>query len=295
MDREYLLKDFLSYLSLERGLSENTSRAYRVDIRKFYCFLDEKKAELENLKRDLISDYLWDQREKGKESSTVARNLVSVKMFFRFLNREGYVKEDPTEAMESPKLWQRLPEVLSVLEVGRILDIIGGEKYPLIRDKAMLEMLYASGLRISELVNLRVNDINLEIGFVKCRGKGGKERIVPTGGKAIAEVKKYLTQSRPHYLKTETDCLFLNRSGKKISRQSCWKIMKKYARLAGIKKSISPHTLRHSFATHLLERGADLRSVQEMLGHANISTTQIYTHIDREYLKQVHKKYHPRP
>ncbi|MDP8234115.1 MAG: site-specific tyrosine recombinase XerD [Candidatus Saelkia tenebricola] len=295
MNKEYLLGDFLSYLSLERGLSENTSQAYRVDINKFYQFLDKRNINLENIKRDLISDYLWEEREKGRESSTVARNLVSIKMFFRFLNREGYVKDDPTEAMESPKLWQRLPAVLLVSEVESIFNIIEGDTPPLIRDKAMLEILYASGLRISELTGLKLVDVNLEVGFVKCRGKGGKERIVPMGKKAIDGVKKYLSLSRPRYLKTATDYLFLNRSGSKISRQSCWKIIKKYARLAGIKKIISPHTLRHSFATHLLERGADLRSVQEMLGHANISTTQIYTHIDREYLKQIHKKYHPRP
>ncbi len=295
MDRELLLEDFLSYISLERGLSDNTARAYSVDIKKLYNFMDSKNVNLLSVRRDFISDYLWNEREKGRESSTAARNLASIKVFFRFLTREGHVKEDPTEAMDSPKLWKRLPEVLSAAEVERLIDAAGSNDHKSIRDKAILELLYASGLRISELSNLKILDVNLEVGFLKCKGKGGKERIVPLGGKAASAIERYLKSSRPGYLKGSNDYLFLNRSGKMISRQSCWKIIKKYASLSGIKKLISPHTLRHSFATHLLEGGADLRSVQEMLGHANISTTQIYTHVDREYLKQIHKKYHPRP
>ncbi|MDP8216792.1 MAG: site-specific tyrosine recombinase XerD [Candidatus Kaelpia imicola] len=295
MDRELLLDDFLSYVSLERGLSDNTSRAYRVDIKKFYDFMDSKGVGLSSVRRDFISDYLWSERERGKESSTAARNLVSIKVFFRFLTREGHIKEDPTEAMDSPKLWKRLPEVLNLTEVERLLEAAGSGDTQSIRDRAILELLYGSGLRISELNSLKVLDVNLGVSFLKCKGKGGKERIVPLGSKAACAIERYLKTSRPEYLKGSSDYLFLNRSGKMISRQSCWKIIKKYASLSGIKKSISPHTLRHSFATHLLEGGADLRSVQEMLGHANISTTQIYTHVDREYLKQIHKKYHPRP
>ncbi|MDP8253901.1 MAG: site-specific tyrosine recombinase XerD [Candidatus Kaelpia aquatica] len=295
MDKYLLLDDFLSYISLERGLSDNTALAYSVDIKKFYGFMDSKGVDILSVRRDFISDYLWSEREKGRESSTVARNLVSIKVFFRFLNREGNIKEDPTEAMDSPKLWQRLPEVLNSSEVERLLEAAGSDDIQAIRDRAMLELLYASGLRISELSHLKVLDVNLEVGFLKCKGKGGKERIVPLGSKAAIAIERYLKVSRPDYLKSSSDYLFLNRSGKNISRQSCWKIIKKYASLSGIKKFISPHTLRHSFATHLLEGGADLRSVQEMLGHANISTTQIYTHVDREYLKQIHKKYHPRP
>lgn len=295
MDKEIILSDFLNYLILERGLSDNTVKAYKVDMKKFFIFLDKKGLGLASLKRESISDFLWDQREYGLESSTVARNLVALKVFFRFLAREEYVSEDPTEAMESPKLWKRLPETLSVNEVERIILASRGKNAQNIRDLAILELLYASGLRISELVNLKLVDVNLEIGFVKCRGKGGKERIVPMGKKAAGAIEVYVKQARGKYLKGTSDYIFLNKSGKKISRQSCWKILKKYASLASVKKNISPHTLRHSFATHLLEHGADLRSVQEMLGHANISTTQIYTHIDREYLKQIHKKYHPRP
>jgi integrase/recombinase XerD len=295
MDKELLLDDFLSYLTLERGLSDNTSRAYSVDMKKFYAFIESKGLELSAVRRDLISDYLWSEREQGRGSSTVARNLVAIKVFFRFLTREGHIREDPTEAMDSPKLWKRLPEVLSAAEVERLLEAAGADDPQSIRDRAILELLYASGLRISELDNLKILDVNLQVGFLKCSGKGGKERIVPLGSKAAGAIERYLKSSRPKYLKGNSDYLFLNRSGNKISRQSCWKIIKKYASLSGLKKLISPHTLRHSFATHLLERGADLRSVQEMLGHANISTTQIYTHVDREYLKQIHKKYHPRP
>jgi integrase/recombinase XerD len=295
MDKELLLDDFLSYLALERGLSDNTSRAYSVDMKKFYAFIESKGLELSAVRRDLISDYLWSERERGRGSSTVARNLAVIKVFFRFLTREGHIREDPTEAMDSPKLWKRLPEVLSAAEVERLLEAAGADDPRSIRDRAILELLYASGLRISELDNLKILDVNLQVGFLKCGGKGGKERIVPLGSKAAGAIERYLKSSRPKYLKGNSDYLFLNRSGNKISRQSCWKMIKKYASLSGLKKLISPHTLRHSFATHLLERGADLRSVQEMLGHANISTTQIYTHVDREYLKQIHKKYHPRP
>ncbi len=294
MDRDFLLKDFLSYLSLERALSSNTVKAYENDINKFFNYLDARSINFDNVRRDIISDFLWEQREQGMEATTVARNLVALKMFFRFLLREGYIQDDPTLALESPRLWKRLPQTLSVDEVERILNIIPDGEPQYIRDRAIVEVLYASGLRISELVNLTLKDINLDVGFLRCRGKGGKERIVPLGKKAIQAVRKYFRHSRSYYLKKPSEYIFLNRSGNKLSRQSCWKIIKKYARLAGIKKRISPHTLRHSFATHLLERGAQLRAVQEMLGHADISTTQIYTHIDREYLKQIHKKYHPR-
>lgn len=294
MDREFLLKDFMTYLSLERALSQNTVEAYENDIRKFFSYLDRKKINFEDIRRDIISDFMWELRERGREATTVARNLVALKVFFRFLLREGYIQDDPTLALDSPKLWKKLPDTLSIDEVEKILNIIPDGEPQYIRDKAIIEVLYASGLRISELVNLTLKDVNLDVGFLRCRGKGGKERIVPLGKKAIQALKRYLNFSRPKYAKRASEYIFLNRSGNKLSRQSCWKIIKKYARLAGIRKTISPHTLRHSFATHLLERGAQLRAVQEMLGHADISTTQIYTHIDREYLKQIHKKYHPR-
>jgi len=294
MDRDFLLKDFLSYLSLERALSSNTVKAYENDINKFFNYLNERKIKFADIGRDIISDFLWELREEGMESSTVARNLVALKVFFRFLLREGYIQDDPTVALDSPRLWRKLPDTLSIDEVERILNVIPEGKPQYIRDRAIIEVLYASGLRISELVNLTLKDVNLDVGFLRCRGKGGKERIVPLGKKAIQALRRYIVSSRPQYAKKHSEYIFLNRSGDKLSRQSCWKIIKKYAQLAGIKKAISPHTLRHSFATHLLERGAQLRAVQEMLGHADISTTQIYTHIDKEYLKQIHKKYHPR-
>jgi integrase/recombinase XerD len=198
--------------------------------------------------------------------------------------------------VDSPKLWKKIPETLSLNEVDALLNQPSIRNKQGVRDKAILETLYATGMRVSEAVNLRLDNVNLDIGFLRCVGKGNKERVIPLGKKAIMSLKRYLESGRPHFLKKKnSDYLFLNRSGKKLTRQSFWKLIKKYARCARIKKPIKPHILRHSFATHLLERGADLRSVQEMLGHANISTTQLYTHINKERLKSIHKMFHPRP
>jgi integrase/recombinase XerD len=217
-------------------------------------------------------------------------------MFHRFLAREKILKNDPSDLIDSPKLWKKIPDTLSLNEVNALLAQPDIRNKQGLRDKAILETLYATGMRVSEAVNLKVDSVNLDIGFLRCIGKGNKERVIPLGTKAISSIKKYLEVSRPHLLKKkESEFLFLNRFGKKISRQSLWKIIKKYANQARIKKPISPHTLRHSFATHLLERGADLRSVQEMLGHSNISTTQIYTHINKDRLKTIHRMFHPRP
>ena len=217
-------------------------------------------------------------------------------MFHRFLARERVLKSDPSSLVDTPKLWKKIPETLSLSEVEALLASPNIRERQGIRDKAILETLYATGMRVSEVVHLQKANVNLDIGFLRCVGKGNKERVIPLGKKAAASISRYLQVSRPHFLKTKaSEFLFVSRLGKKLSRQSMWKMIKRYARAARIKKPIKPHILRHSFATHLLERGADLRSVQEMLGHSNISTTQIYTHINKERLKAIHKMYHPRP
>jgi integrase/recombinase XerD len=216
-------------------------------------------------------------------------------MFHRFLVRENLAKEDPTTLVDTPKLWKRIPAVLTLAEIELMITAASGKKVQQVRDQAILEIFYASGLRVSELSDLKTTSINDDVGFVRAVGKGSKERIIPLGMKAREAVQRYLLRARPQLLKNQAnDVLFLSRSGKKISRQSLWAVIKFYARKANIKKTIKPHTLRHTFATHLLEHGADLRSVQEMLGHADISTTQIYTHVDKERLKNVHKQFHPR-
>lgn len=236
-------------------------------------------------------------KDSGLSASSIARNLAAIKVFYRFLVRERILKADPSGLLESPKLWKKIPDVLSIEEVEDLLRACDLHQTQGVRDRAILELMYATGLRVSEAVNLKVQDVNFDAGFLRCIGKGSKERIVPLGREAVISVKRYLEKARPKLAKNAGDdpILFLSRLGKRISRQSFWKLIKYYARRARLKKELKPHTLRHSFATHLLSRGADLRSVQEMLGHADISTTQIYTHIDKNRLKLIHKTYHPRP
>jgi len=291
------IEEFLDYLVVERGLSKNTISAYRTDLYKYANYLtnNKKRPHLAEVSRDDIRDYMVFQKEKGLSGNSISRNLVAIKVLHRFLVREKYIKEDITSVLDSPKLWKHLPEALSLSEVEEILKKPNVRNWMGLRDRAALELMYATGLRVSELVNLNIDDINLDIGFVRCIGKGSKERIVPMGRQSQVALTRYLKKSRVKLLKTQpVNSLFLSRLGKRISRQSFWKMIKKYARLAGIKKDIMPHTLRHSFATHLLEGGADLRVVQEMLGHADITTTQIYTHINKERLKSIHHKFHPR-
>lgn len=284
--------DYLNFLAVERGLSQNTVSSYKLDLEAYRKFLAAKKISSPG--RENIGDHLLDMRHRHLSSTTVARHLAAIKGFYRFLRNESMMKDDPTIGMKTPKVWNELPSVLTVREVSKVLDMPDVKKKAGIRDRAILELLYATGMRISELANLRQSDLNLEVGYIRCIGKGSKERIVPVGGKAIESVKIYLKKTRPHYVKREDRHLIVNRLGGGFTRQGLWKIIKKYALKAKIKKNITPHTLRHSFATHLLERGADLRSVQEMLGHASISTTQVYTHVDRARLKRIHAKYHPR-
>ncbi|MCM8800434.1 MAG: site-specific tyrosine recombinase XerD [Candidatus Omnitrophica bacterium] len=290
---------FLDYLLVERGLTQNTISSYEKDLNFYIDFLESKGIDsLSKTTKQQIIDFMLAQKDKGLSSNSIARRLVAIKVFYRFLVREGILNNDPTSLVDSPKLWKRIPEVLSYSEIESLLNQPNIKDIQGIRDKAILETLYATGMRVSELVNLRLDNVNLEVGFLRCMGKANKERIIPLGAKAIASIDRYLKISRPRLLNSAkingVDFLFLNRFGKKLSRQSLWKLIKKYARKARIKKPIRPHILRHSFATHLLERGADLRSVQEMLGHADISTTQIYTHMNKDRLKLIHKQFHPR-
>ena len=297
MKPEEYLKLFLDHLSVERGLSPNTLSAYGRDIRSYLKALEQRRIPFEKAKQDDLLSLMVAAKGKGQSARSIVRWLVALRTFYRFLVGEELVRDDPTRLLESPRLWRHLPEVLSPEEVDRLLESVTGRDSLSLRHRAVLETLYATGMRISELTTLKVGDVNFEVGFLRCIGKGGKERVVPLGRKAIEALERYLTRVRPELLRrgqTENG-FFLSRLGRPLSRQMLWRIIRQIARKAQIKKSISPHTLRHSFATHLLQRGVDLRMVQEMLGHADVSTTQLYTHVDRSHLKRIHEKYHPRP
>lgn len=290
------IDEFMNYLSVERGLAQNTLLAYRRDLDKYIDYLGSKGIKsAPQVNRGHVSNFMMDLKKHDMSATTICRNLAAVKMFHRFLVRENLCKEDPTTLVDTPKLWQRIPAVLSLAEVESMIEAASGRKPQQIRDQAILEIFYGSGLRVSELSDLKLTSINYDVGFLRAIGKGSKERIIPLGNKAKDSLQRYLEKARPQLLKTQSsDALFLSKLGKSISRVSLWSIIKSYARKAKVKKNIKPHTMRHTFATHLLEHGADLRSVQEMLGHADISTTQLYTHVDKEHLKSVHKQFHPR-
>ena len=289
---------FLTHVRVEKGLSANTVAAYGRDMLKFDAFAKKNKLVLKSVTRDDLVGFLSSLYHKKLESRTVARHLVTLRNFFRFAQMQELISEDPSINMESPKIRRSLPDYLRLEEVEKLLAQ-PDEKTPIgLRDRAMLEVLYSSGLRVSELTNLRVMDLDRAVGCVRCIGKGDKERIVPVGKKAMALVDRYLRDARPKLLgrgqPTHSPVLFLNRRGSRLSRVGVWKILSAYGRQAGLRVALTPHMLRHSFATHLLERGADLRSVQLMLGHSDISTTQIYTHVVEERLKQIYKAHHPR-
>jgi len=289
---------FLTHVRVEKGLSPNTVSAYRRDLLKFEEFAKKKKLTVESVSREDLMDFLASLYRMKLESRTVARNLVTMRNFFRFTLVQGTRADDPTLNLESPKIRRSLPGYLRLEEVEKLLAQ-PDEKQPAgLRDRAMLEVLYSTGLRVSELVGLRVMDMDRAAGCVRCIGKGDKERIVPVGKKAIALVERYLRDARPKLLANAKQAniatLFINRRGGPISRVGVWKILTAYGRQAGLRRGLTPHMLRHSFATHLLEGGADLRSVQLMLGHSDISTTQIYTHVVEERLKQIYKAHHPR-
>lgn len=287
----------LDYLSVERGLSKNTISSYRQDLGTYFKFLELKKINsLSKVDRETIRSFMFDRKDKGISANSISRNLVAIKVFHRFLVRERLASGNPTEFIDSPRLLKRIPETLSVDEVDRLLVSPDVKKKTGMRDRAILEVMYATGMRVSEVASIKLESTNLDVGFMRCVGKGGKERIVPIGKKAIKAVTNYIEKSRVLLAPSDkSGFLFLSRLKKPLSRQSLWKMVKRYARVAKIKKPLKPHILRHSFATHLIEHGADLRVVQEMLGHSNISTTQIYTHIQKERLKQIHHKFHPRP
>jgi integrase/recombinase XerD len=288
--------NFFNYLMVEKGLSKNTIESYSRDLQKFITYLEKNnRADVSRITNLDIMSFLVEIKSQGLSSKSTGRNLSAVRMFFRFLVHEGFLDGDPSINIESPKIGASLPSVLSIAEVDSLLSQPDLKTTRGLRDRAMLELLYATGVRVSELVNLKLTSINLEVGYIIAFGKGSKERIIPLGDTAKHYLKEYLATARPKHAKEMiSSVLFLNPSGNKFSREGFWKMLKRYALKAGINKKLSPHTLRHSFATHLLERGADLRSVQIMLGHVDIATTQIYTHITQERLKKVHKQYHPR-
>jgi integrase/recombinase XerD len=291
---------FLSYLRVEKGLSQNTILAYGKDLKRFATFLARRhKNRIEQVNREDVVDFLSSLYKEKLDSRSVARYLVSIRGIFKYALTEGLLETDPTENLESPKIRQSLPTYLRVDEVDRLLAAPDLGTPIGLRDRAMLEVLYSTGLRVSELLNLRVADVDLRAGCVRCVGKGDKERLVPIGRKAIAAVEQYLAESRPRFSRVGSPAphgqvLFLTRRGRRLSRVTIWKLMHDYGVRLGLRGRLTPHKLRHSFATHLLERGADLRSVQLMLGHADISTTQIYTHVVEERLKEIYKAHHPR-
>jgi len=294
---ETFLKEYLSVLKLERNLSENTIASYRNDLTSFLHFLEEKNIDdLSEVSFSHLTDFFKALAGYGLSSTSTARYFSSIKNFFIYLLTNNYINENPIERLSPPKLSKSLPIVLTVEEIDSILSKPSVENKLGLRDKAMLELLYACGTRVTELINLRVSDLFFNDEVIRVFGKGSKERVVPVGSSAIHWVNEYLLKSRPFLEKKSKsgNVLFLNNRSTKLSRMGVWKIIDKYTKEAGIEKKVHPHTFRHSFATHLLEGGADLRAVQEMLGHADISTTQIYTHIDRDYIKQVHKEFHPR-
>lgn len=289
-----ILRQFINYLSVEKLLAKNSLLAYERDLKDYLAFLEKKKVtDLSRVNPREIREFLMSLKEHQLASSTISRHLVAVKIFHRFLVRERHLKQDVTSALESPKTWKRLPHALSVQDVEKMIKVPNARTARGVRDRAILELFYATGMRVSELVNLKLSDMNLESSFLKCTGKGNKERIIPLGRMAQEAIQAYLDRVR-NKLTTKAQELFISQQKKKFSRQSLWGIIKKYAKDARINKRITPHTLRHSFATHLLERGADLRVVQELLGHSDISTTQIYTHISKDRLKGIHSQFHPR-
>ena len=291
-----LIDQFLDHISLERGLSLNTRKAYEQDLKSFHAFMEEKGVESFNsVTRKHILDYLMAEKERGMSLNSISRRLVAIKMFFSYLLREGLLANNVTEVMDSPRLWRILPGVLSTREVDRLLAAPAGNGRIQMRDRSMLELMYATGLRVSEIAELTLEDVHFDEGYLRCTGKGRKVRVVPFGGRARESLRQYLSEARPEFTGVNTGRhVYLTYRGKGFTRKGIWKMVKNYALRAGIEKQVSPHTLRHSFASHLLANGAPLRVIQEMLGHADIATTQIYTHVDQGRLHAVHATYHPR-
>ena len=291
------VKDFLDYLAVEAGLAKNTVLAYGRDLIGFlkYC-KSNKITQLRQIRPELIQSYLRTLAQSNKDESSVKRALVAIRMFLRYARLTGLVKDDFTAILEGPKLWQKLPAICSKQQVFNLIDAPQPSEPFYLRDRAMLELLYATGIRASELAGLKTSSVNLDIGYLRCVGKGNRERVIPVGKAAIAAITEYLMNLRPKLAKAKSeDFLLLSRTGRPLGRIEIWRLVKKYAIRAGMPRNLTVHTLRHCFATHLLAGGADLRSVQEMLGHVDIATTQIYTHVDHERLRSIHRKFHPRP
>ncbi|MCL2144206.1 MAG: site-specific tyrosine recombinase XerD [Endomicrobia bacterium] len=292
MDINKTFNDFISYITVEKGLSKNTVLAYKSDLNKFFEFCKKKNFDIEKMRHNDITDFLWEIKTEGLKPRSIYRMMESLRQFYKFLNIEDLAKNNPTAYIAAPKIPEDLPGMLSFDEVERLLTSVAASDEMNIRNRAMLELLYATGLRVSELINLKFCDINIDDAFLKVLGKGSKERLIPFGSKAKDFLNVYLRKRKPAAGVEEN--VFISRLGKKLSRIEFWRQLKNIARNAGINKNITPHTLRHSFASHLLAGGADIRFVQEMLGHSSISTTQVYTHLENSRLKQQHKKYHPR-
>ncbi len=293
---EQHINSLLDYLSIECGLSANTLRAYRTDLRDFAAFLRQEKIPAPaSVSPQNVGAFVERLVTSGLAPATVARKLVAVKMFFRFLARERIVERDPTSLSDSPRAAAHLPDFLTAEQVDALLAAPSGDTPLDLRDRAALELLYATGARASEVCGLDADDVNFEFGFARVTGKGGKQRIVPVGRRALEALSLYIREARPRLLRgRNADALLVSRGGKRLDRHAIFRMVRRQALVAGISVDVSPHMLRHSFATHLLENGADLRAVQEMLGHSDISTTQIYTHLNRDHLKTIHRKYHPR-
>ncbi|MGQ9660718.1 MAG: site-specific tyrosine recombinase XerD [Kiritimatiellia bacterium] len=291
-----LVDQFLDHISLERGLSENTRSAYASDLLRFASYLEGQGLRSFNVvSRKHILDFLMAERRRGLSVNSVSRRFVAVKVFLAYLQQEGILDTNVAAVMETPRLWKMLPGVLSLREVEALLQAPDSKSRIGLRDRAILELLYGTGLRVSELADLRMEDVNINAGYLRCTGKGKKTRVVPFGSKAAAWLTRYIAESRSQLDRNgSAPYLFLNRSGRKFARQGIWKLIRHYTLKAGIGKHVTPHTLRHSFASHLLANGAPLRVIQEMLGHSDIGTTQIYTHVDERRLLAVHAKYHPR-
>jgi integrase/recombinase XerD len=292
----------MTYLEFEKGLSKNTVQSYRYDLEDYFQYLTENRLNHLSVTSDNIQDYLM-SRKSGKTTGkkvtakTIARFIESIKHFYRFLLLDDQTKVDPTIELVSPKIPQKLPDMLSIKEINQLITSIPDTNERDLRYRTMFELLYSSGLRVSELINVTINDIDMDSAIIRIKGKGDKERVVPVNPRTIFSLKRYLEYRNKRYAKdTDTPYFFISKLRKKLSRVEVWKQLKKYAKLAGIDfQKIHPHIIRHSFASHLLEGGADLRIIQELLGHSSIATTQIYTHVNKEHLKELHKKFHPRP
>lgn len=292
---EALVQKFVNFLERDKRLSLNTLQSYRRDIEQYFTYLQEINLQsIANTNKTTVIAYLLYLQKKGRATSTISRNLASIRSFYQYIAKNKMIDHDPTAELESPKVEKKLPQILSTEEVELLLEQPKCVDLKGYRDKAMLELLYATGIRVSELIQLNVVDVNLDMGFIKCN-KGSRERMIPIGSIAIAALKEYLSKSRPLLIqKSDEKALFVNINGGRLTRQGFWKIIKQYKNQAKISKDITPHTLRHSFAAHLLENGADLRSIQEMLGHSDISSTQIYAQIAKNKIKEIYKKTHPR-